>query len=142
MSSRCYVKATSEGLVRSYDIPPPALMPEDERLPGRDPRYRDLRKDELPLSESLKDTVARVMPLWNETIAPAIGAGQKVLIAAHGNSLRALGMYLDQVSGEGIVELNIRKGMPVVYELDDKLKPLNRYYLGRPETVKAAMEAV
>jgi 2,3-bisphosphoglycerate-dependent phosphoglycerate mutase len=127
---------------RSYDIRPPELKPDDERFPGRDPRYRALRKDELPLTECLKDTVARFLPLWHETIAPAIQRGQKVLIAAHGNSLRALVKYLDNVSEQEIVELNIPTGMPLVYELDDQLQPLNRYYLGDPEKVKAAMEAV
>jgi len=127
---------------RSYDIRPPELTREDERFPGRDRRYRGLGKDELPLTECLKDTVARFLPHWHETIAPAIQAGQKVLIAAHGNSLRALVKYLDNVSESEIVELNIPTGMPLVYELDEKLKPINRYYLGDPEKVKAAMEAV
>jgi len=127
---------------RSYDIPPPALEPEDERYPGRDPRYKSLTPAELPLTECLKDTVARFLPLWHETIASAIRQGQKVLIAAHGNSLRALVKYLDNVSEADIVELNIPTGMPLVYELDNNLKPLNRYYLGDPEKVKAAMEAV
>jgi 2,3-bisphosphoglycerate-dependent phosphoglycerate mutase len=127
---------------RSYDIPPPELTPEDERFPGRDPRYRSLTPEELPLTECLKDTVARFLPLWHQTIAPAILSGQKVLIAAHGNSLRALVKYLDNISEEEIVELNIPTGMPLVYELDENLKPLNRYYLGDPEKVKAAMEAV
>ena len=97
---------------------------------------------ELPLTECLKDTVARFLPLWHETIAPAIRSGRKVLIAAHGNSLRALVKYLDNIPEKDIVELNIPTGMPLVYELDDELKPLNRYYLGDPEKVKAAMEAV
>ena len=127
---------------RSYDIQPPALTADDERFPGRDPRYRGLTPLELPLSECLKDTVARFLPYWHETIAPAIRAGKKVLIAAHGNSLRALVKYLDNVSEADIVELNIPTGMPLVYELDAELKPLNRYYLGDPEKVKAAMEAV
>jgi 2,3-bisphosphoglycerate-dependent phosphoglycerate mutase len=127
---------------RSYDIPPPALTPEDERYPGHDPRYRGLTPAELPLTECLKDTVARFLPLWHDTIAPAIQSGQKVLIAAHGNSLRALVKYLDNIPESEIVELNIPTGMPLVYELDDDLKPLNRYYLGDPEKVKAAMEAV
>src|SRR5579872_493969 len=108
---------------RSYDVRPPELTPDDERYPGRDPRYRSLGKSELPLTECLKDTVARFLPLWHETIAPAIRAEQKVLIAAHGNSLRALVKYLDNVSEADIVELNIPTGMPLVYELDDKLKP-------------------
>jgi 2,3-bisphosphoglycerate-dependent phosphoglycerate mutase len=127
---------------RSYDVPPPALTPDDERYPGHDPRYRGLTPVELPLTECLKDTVARFLPLWHETIAPAIKSGQKVLIAAHGNSLRALVKYLDNIPESEIVELNIPTGMPLVYELDDDLKPLNRYYLGDPEKVKAAMEAV
>ena len=127
---------------RSYDVPPPALLPEDERFPGHDPRYKGLAKDDLPLTECLKDTVARFLPLWHETIAPAIQGGQRVLIAAHGNSLRALVKYLDNVSEAEIVDLNIPTGMPLVYELDDRLQPLNRYYLGDPEKVKAAMEAV
>ena len=127
---------------RSYDIPPPPLTPDDERYPGHDPRYRGLSPAELPLTECLKDTVARFLPLWHETIAPAIRGGQKVLIAAHGNSLRALVKYLDNIPEKDIVELNIPTGMPLVYELDDDLKPLNRYYLGDPEKVKAAMEAV
>jgi 2,3-bisphosphoglycerate-dependent phosphoglycerate mutase len=127
---------------RSYDIPPPQLTSDDERFPGHDPRYRGLSKEELPLTECLKDTVARFLPLWHETIAPAIGRGDRVLIAAHGNSLRALVKYLDNVSEQDIVELNIPTGMPLVYELDDNLKPLNRYYLGDPEKVKAAMDAV
>jgi 2,3-bisphosphoglycerate-dependent phosphoglycerate mutase len=127
---------------RSYDIPPPALTPDDERYPGREPRYSSLTKEELPLTECLKDTVARFLPLWHGTIAPAVQSGQKVLIAAHGNSLRALVKYLDDIPEKDIVELNIPTGMPLVYELDDRLKPLNRYYLGDPEKVKAAMEAV
>jgi 2,3-bisphosphoglycerate-dependent phosphoglycerate mutase len=127
---------------RSYDIPPPPLTAADERFPGHDPRYRGLSPAELPLTECLKDTVARFLPLWHETIAPAIQSGQKVLIAAHGNSLRALVKYLDNIPESEIVELNIPTGMPLVYELDDNLKPLNRYYLGDPEKVKAAMEAV
>jgi len=127
---------------RSYDIPPPELTADDERYPGHDPRYQNLSRADLPLTECLKDTVGRVLPLWNDTIAPAIRSGQKVLIAAHGNSLRALVKYLDHVSEADIVELNIPTGMPLVYELDDGLKPLNRYYLGDPEKVKAAMEAV
>jgi 2,3-bisphosphoglycerate-dependent phosphoglycerate mutase len=127
---------------RSYDIPPPVLTKDDERYPGHDPRYSKLTAAELPLTECLKDTVARVLPFWNDTIAPAIRRGERVLIAAHGNSLRALVMYLDGVSEKDIVELNIPTGMPLVYELDDNLKPLNRYYLGDPEKVKAAMEAV
>ena len=127
---------------RSYDIPPPALNEDDERFPGRERRYAGLSKAELPLTECLKDTVARFLPLWQETIAPAVAGGKKVLIAAHGNSLRALVKYLDNIPEKDIVELNIPTGMPLVYELDDRLKPLNRYYLGDPEKVKAAMDAV
>ncbi|MEP7363768.1 MAG: 2,3-diphosphoglycerate-dependent phosphoglycerate mutase [Acidobacteriota bacterium] len=127
---------------RSYDIPPPPLTEDDERFPGRDPRYAALSKAELPLTECLKDTVARFLPYWHSTIAPQVKAGKKVLIAAHGNSLRALVMYLDNVSEDAIVELNIPTGMPLVYELDADLKPLKSYYLGDPEKVKAAMEAV
>ncbi len=127
---------------RSYDIRPPELKPDDPRFPGHDPRYRGLSKEELPLTECLKDTVARFLPFWHDTVAPAIRQGRKVLIAAHGNSLRALVKYLDHISDQDIVELNIPTGMPLVYELDDELKPLNRYYLGDPEKVKAAMEAV
>ncbi|MFN7995476.1 MAG: 2,3-diphosphoglycerate-dependent phosphoglycerate mutase [Bryobacteraceae bacterium] len=127
---------------RSYDVPPPALTSDDERYPGSDPRYRDLTSAELPLTECLKDTVARFLPYWHDTIAPAVRNGKRVLIAAHGNSLRALVKYLDNVSEEAIVELNIPTGMPLVYELDGDLKPLRSYYLGDPEKVKAAMDAV
>ena len=127
---------------RSYDIPPPELTVEDPRYPGHDARYLGLSRQELPLTECLKDTVARFLPLWHETIAPAIQSGQRVIIAAHGNSLRALVKYLDNVSERDIVELNIPTGMPLVYELDDELKALNRYYLGDPRKVKAAMDAV
>jgi 2,3-bisphosphoglycerate-dependent phosphoglycerate mutase len=127
---------------RSYDIPPPALTADDERYPGRDPRYKHLTAQELPLTECLKDTVNRFLPYWHSTIAPAVVHGKRVLIAAHGNSLRALVKYLDDFSEEAIVGLNIPTGMPLVYELDDDLKPLRSYYLGDPEKVKAAMEAV
>jgi 2,3-bisphosphoglycerate-dependent phosphoglycerate mutase len=127
---------------RSYDIPPPVLTPDDPRFPGHDPRYRNLTQAELPLTECLKDTVARFLPLWHEQIAPAIRGGQRVIIAAHGNSLRALVKYLDGISESAIVELNIPTGMPLVYELDGDLKPVNRYYLGDPDKVKAAMDAV
>jgi 2,3-bisphosphoglycerate-dependent phosphoglycerate mutase len=127
---------------RSYDVQPPPLTPGDPRFPGRDPRYRELQPDELPLTECLQDTVARFLPLWHQTIAPAIRQPHKVLIAAHGNSLRALVKYLDNISETEIVELNIPTGMPLVYELDDHLRPLTHYYLGDPEKVKAATEAV
>jgi 2,3-bisphosphoglycerate-dependent phosphoglycerate mutase len=127
---------------RSYDVPPPALAPDDERYPGHDPRYKDLAAGELPLTECLKDTVNRFLPYWHSTIAPAVEAGRRVLIAAHGNSLRALVKYLDNVSEDVIVGINIPTGMPLVYELDAGLKPLRSYYLGDPEKVKAAMDAV
>jgi len=127
---------------RSYDIPPPALTPDDARYPGHDPRYQHLTAQELPLTECLKDTVNRFLPYWQSTIAPAVREGRRVLIAAHGNSLRALVKYLDNVSEEAIVGLNIPTGMPLVYELGDDLKPVRSYYLGDPEKVKAAMEAV
>src|SRR5258708_438346 len=123
---------------RSYDIPPPPLTPDDERHPGRDPRYARLSPKELPLSESLKDTVERFLPYWHDTIAPAVKGGQRVIIAAHGNSLRALVKYLDNVSDQDIVELNIPTGIPLVYELDDQLKAIRHYYLG---DAKAAAEA-
>src|SRR5262245_14603520 len=127
---------------RSYDIPPPPLTAEDPRHPSRDRRYASLARTELPLTESLKDTVARFLPYWHETIAPSIKAGRKVLIAAHGNSLRALVKYLDSVSEEEIVELNIPTGVPLVYLLNDNLKPLQKFYLGDAETVKRAAAAV
>lgn len=127
---------------RSYDIPPPALTADDPRHPGRDRRYAGLGPGELPLTESLKDTVARFLPYWHETIAPAIRAGQRVLIAAHGNSLRALVKYLDNISDEQIVELNIPTGVPLVYELDTDLAALRSYYLGDPEAAKRKAEAV
>ncbi len=127
---------------RSYDVPPPALTPDDPRYPGRDPRYKDLTPAELPLTECLKDTVARFLPYWHGTIAPAVKEGKKVLIAAHGNSLRALVKYLDNISEKDIISLNIPTGVPLVYELDGNLKPIRHYYLGDPEKVKAAMDAV
>ena len=127
---------------RSYDVPPPALAPDDSRSPARDPRYAGLSRQDLPLTESLKDTVARVVPYWNETIAPAIRAGQRVLIAAHGNSLRALVKHLDGVSDQDIVGLNIPTGIPLVYELRDDLTPVRHDYLGDPEAVRRAAEAV
>jgi 2,3-bisphosphoglycerate-dependent phosphoglycerate mutase len=127
---------------RSYDIPPPPLTPDDERWSGRDPRYKALASSEIPASESLKDTVARFLPYWHETIAPAISSGTRVLIAAHGNSLRALVKYLDNVSEADIVGLNIPTGIPLVYELDDQLQPLRHYYLGDPEAAAKAAAAV
>jgi 2,3-bisphosphoglycerate-dependent phosphoglycerate mutase len=127
---------------RSYDTPPPPLEPTDPRFPGRDPRYRTLSPSELPLTECLKDTVARFLPYWNGTIGPAITSGKQVIVAAHGNSMRALVKYLDDVSDKDIVELNIPTGVPLVYELDADLKPLTHYYLGDQEAVEAAMQAV
>jgi 2,3-bisphosphoglycerate-dependent phosphoglycerate mutase len=127
---------------RSYDIQPPALEKSDPRFPGKDPRYQDLDEKDLPLTECLKDTVARFLPYWHQTIAPTIQTGKKVIIAAHGNSLRALVKYLDNISDEEIVGLNIPTGIPLVYELDKSLKPVQHYYIGDEETVKKAMEAV
>lgn len=127
---------------RSYDTPPPALDPSDERYPGKDPRYKSLSKSQLPLTECLKDTVARVLPFWHETIAPTVKSGKKVLIAAHGNSLRALVKYLDNVSDNDIIGLNIPTGLPLVYELDENLKPIKHYYLGDPEKVQQAIASV
>ncbi len=127
---------------RSYHEPPPPVDESDDRYPGADPRYRDLSKSELPRSECLKDTVARVLPYWNDSIAPEIRAGRRVLIAAHGNSLRALVKYLDDISEQDIVSLNIPTGMPLVYELDEQLKPLKSEYLGDPEAVAKAQAAV
>jgi 2,3-bisphosphoglycerate-dependent phosphoglycerate mutase len=127
---------------RSYDIPPPPLAPDDERFSGRDPRYAGLRPGEIPLTESLKDTVARFLPYWHETIAPAVTSGQRVIIAAHGNSLRALVKYLDDVPDDEIVELNIPTGIPLVYELDDSLRPIRHYYLGDADAAARAAAAV
>ncbi len=127
---------------RSYDIPPPPLETSDERHPGHDPRYAGLDPALLPATESLKDTLARVLPLWNERIAPDLAAGRNVLVAAHGNSLRAMVKMLDNVSESEITELNIPTGVPLLYELDDRLKPLSSRYLGDQEAIKAAAEAV
>lgn len=127
---------------RSYDIPPTPLTRDDERYPGNDPRYKSMDPKDIPLTECLKDTVARFLPYWHETIAPAIKSGKRVVIAAHGNSLRALVKYLDNISEADIVKLNIPTGLPLVYELDADLKPIKNYYLGDPEEVKKAMEAV
>ena len=127
---------------RSYDTPPPVLEKTDERYPGNDPRYADLDEKDVPLTECLKDTVARFLPYWHETIAPAIKSGKRVLIAAHGNSLRALVKYLDNVSDEAIVKLNIPTGIPLVYELNNELKPIKHYYLGDEQAIANAMNAV
>jgi 2,3-bisphosphoglycerate-dependent phosphoglycerate mutase len=127
---------------RSYDIRPPALEETDPRNPAKDPRYKELKKEQIPLTECLKDTVERFLPCWHEVIAPTVRSGKRVLIAAHGNSLRALVKYLDNIPDEVIPEVNIPTGMPLVYELEDDLKPIKNYYLGDPEKVKKAMEAV
>ena len=127
---------------RSYDTRPPELEKTDPRSPANDPRYAELRKDEIPLTECLKDTVARFLPCWHEVIAPTVQSGKRVIIAAHGNSLRALVKYLDNIPDDVIPGVNIPTGMPLVYELDEALKPIRNYYLGDPEKVKKAMEAV
>ncbi len=127
---------------RSFDIPPPALTPDDPRHPSHDVRYASLAAKDLPNTESLKDTIDRFLPYWHETIAPHIRAGKRVLIAAHGNSLRALVKYLDGISDAEIVELNIPTGIPLVYELDEALKPLRHYYLGDPAVAAAAAARV
>ncbi len=127
---------------RSYDIPPPPLSSNDPGWPGRDPRYAGLKPDEIPASESLKDTVRRFFPYWEGEIAPELHEGKRVLIAAHGNSLRALVKHLDGISDADIVELNIPTGIPLVYELDDQLKPVKKGYLGDPEEAKRRAEAV
>jgi len=127
---------------RSYSEPPPPLTPDDPRHPGRDRRYAGLKPEEIPLAESLRDTVARFLPYWHQAIVPYLQAGKRVLIAAHGNSLRALVKHLDDVSEEEIVGLNIPTGIPLVYELDDDLTPVRSYYLGDPEAARKAAEAV
>jgi len=127
---------------RSYDIPPPALDPADERNPANDPRYAGLGRGEIPLTECLKDTVARVVPFWNERIAPRVSKGERVLVAAHGNSLRALIKHFDRMSDEAIVGENVPTGIPLVYELGDDLEAKRRYYLGDPGAVAAAMHSV
>ncbi len=127
---------------RSYDTPPPAPTPEDPRCEARDPRYAALAPGQVPLTECLKDTVARVLPCWNDTLAPAIRAGQRVLVAAHGNSMRALVKYLDGISDADIVGLNIPNGVPLVYELDAQLRPLSKCYLGDADAVARAAAAV
>jgi 2,3-bisphosphoglycerate-dependent phosphoglycerate mutase len=127
---------------RSYDIQPPALEASDSRFPGHDPRYANLSEKELPLTECLKDTVARFLPLWNNVVAPQVKEGKKIVIVAHGNSIRALVKHLDNVSEEEIVSLNIPTGVPLVYELDENLKPITHYYLGDQEAIQKAMDAV
>ena len=127
---------------RSYDIRPPALEKSDERYPGNDRRYLELSSKDIPFTECLKDTVARFLPYWYEEIAPTVKSGKRVIISAHGNSLRALVKYLDNIPDDKIVSLNIPTGLPLVYELDDNLKPIKNYYIGDPEEVRKAMEAV
>jgi 2,3-bisphosphoglycerate-dependent phosphoglycerate mutase len=127
---------------RSYDVRPPALDKTDARYPGKDPKYNELRDSELPLTESLKDTVARFMPYWNEVLAPTLKSGKHVLISAHGNSLRALVKYLDNIGDKDITDLNIPTGIPLVYEIDEELKPLAHFYLGDEEKVRKAIKAV
>jgi 2,3-bisphosphoglycerate-dependent phosphoglycerate mutase len=127
---------------RSYDIQPPALTLDDTRYPGLDPRYQNLTKRNIPLTECLKDTVERFLPYWSETIVPMVQSGRRVIIAAHGNSLRALVKYLDNISNQDVLELNIPTGIPLVYELDDNLKPIQHYYLGDQAEIEKAMQAV
>jgi 2,3-bisphosphoglycerate-dependent phosphoglycerate mutase len=127
---------------RSYDVPPPALEKDDDRYPGKDPRYADLAEKDIPTTECLKDTVERFLPYWKDTIAPMIKTGKRVIIAAHGNSLRALVKYLDNISDEEISELNIPTGVPLIYELDEDLKPIKHYYLGDQDAVQNAINAV
>ena len=127
---------------RSYNIPPPPLDKSDPRWPGHDRRYAGISEAELPLTECLKDTVARFLPLWHQTIAPMVKSGNRVVVAAHGNSLRALVKYLDGISDGEIVGMNIPTGVPLVYELDESLKPVKHYYLGDPAKIEAAMQAV
>jgi 2,3-bisphosphoglycerate-dependent phosphoglycerate mutase len=127
---------------RSYDVPPPPLEANDPRNPAGDPRYAGIAPADMPRTECLKDTVARFLPLWQDSIAPAVSAGHRVIIAAHGNSLRALVKYLDGVSDADIVDLNIPTGVPLVYELDERLRPLRHYYLGDPAAVEAKARAV
>jgi 2,3-bisphosphoglycerate-dependent phosphoglycerate mutase len=127
---------------RSYNTQPPALEKSDPRYPGHDPRYKELSESELPLTECLKDTVARFVPYWENTIAPMVKSGKRVLVTAHGNSLRALVKYLDNIPDDEIVELNIPTGIPLVYELDENLKPIKHYYLGNPEEIEKAAAAV
>ena len=127
---------------RSYDIRPPALERTDARYPGKERKYRELTEDELPLAESLKDTVARFMPYWNEVLAPTLKSGKHVIVSAHGNSLRAMVKYLDNITDEEIVNLNIPTGIPLVYEIDERLRPLSHFYLGDAEKVKKSIDEV
>ncbi len=126
---------------RSYDVPPPPLEETDERYPGNDPRYKNINPQDIPKSECLKDTVERFLPYWHEEIVPQLKKGKKIIIVAHGNSLRALVKYLDNISDQEITKLNIPTGVPLVYELDYDLKPISHYYLGDQEAIKKATEA-
>jgi 2,3-bisphosphoglycerate-dependent phosphoglycerate mutase len=141
-TAREYGEAQVKIWRRSYDVPPPALEWADERHPHFDPRYAGLTKEQLPATESLKITLERVLPFWHGSLAPIVKSGKRLLIAAHGNSLRAMVKYLDNISEEEITELNIPTGIPLVYELDADLKPVNHYYLADEETVRKAAEAV
>jgi 2,3-bisphosphoglycerate-dependent phosphoglycerate mutase len=127
---------------RGYDVRPPALDKKDERYPGNDPKYRELGQSELPVTESLKDTVDRFLPYWREVLAPTLKSGKHVIVSAHGNSLRALVKYLDNIGDDEIVNLNIPTGIPLVYELDERLRPLNHYYLGDADKVEKAINEV
>jgi 2,3-bisphosphoglycerate-dependent phosphoglycerate mutase len=127
---------------RSYDVPPPPFDPSDEHNPARDRRYDAVPKDQLPLTESLKETVARVVPYWQSRIAPRVAAGERLLVAAHGNSLRALIKYLDGLSDPAIIDVNVPTGIPLVYELDDQSRPVRSYYLGNADAVANAQHAV
>jgi len=127
---------------RSYDVRPPELTEEDDMYPGHDPRYRGMEKKDLPRAECLRDTVERFLPYWHDAIVPILEEGKRVIISAHGNSLRALVMYLDELSKDDIVKLNIPTGIPLIYELDDSCKTIQHYYLGDPEAAKKAAEAV
>jgi 2,3-bisphosphoglycerate-dependent phosphoglycerate mutase len=140
--ARQYGEAQVLAWRRSYDVPPPPLEPADPRCERGDLRYARLKPDQVPLTECLKDTVARVMPFWNEALAPALRSGRRLVVAAHGNSIRALVKYLDGISDQDIVGLNIPNGIPLVYELDDALKPIQHYYLGDAEAVAKAAAAV
>ena len=141
-TARQYGEAQVKLWRRSYDVRPPALKLEDPRHPCHDPRYRNLRQDQLPATECLKDTAVRFLPCWDERIAPAVRSGQRVLIAGHGNSLRALVKYLDAVPDADIVDLNIPTGIPLVYELDEELHPIRHYFLGAAARVQKAMQSV
>lgn len=127
---------------RSYDVRPPALEADDDRSPAKDPRYAILDRKDIPLTECLKDTVARVLPYWHETIAPAVKSGQRIILTAHGNSMRALLKYLDKISDQDIVGLNIPTGIPLVYEFDDDLNPIRHYYLGDQDAINKAVQSV